>query len=105
MKHSFVLFTGYNCNYNCSYCFQRDTRKIAEIENISIINKKLLKTAFKVVKLFNDEQFSKLYNNTIQIIGGEPTLYDLNNVFKILLTSKNIRNIRIFSNMSAPVII
>lgn len=105
MKHSFVLFTGYNCNYNCSYCFQRNTRKISEIENISIINKKLLKTAFKVVKLFNDEQFSKLYNNTIQIIGGEPTLYDLNNVFKILLTSKNIKNIRIFSNMSAPAIV
>ena len=105
MKHSFVLFTGYNCNYNCSYCFQRNTRKIVEIENVNIINKKLLKTALKVVKLFNDEQLSKLYNNTVQIIGGEPTLYDLNNIVKILLTSKNIKNIRLFSNMSAPAIV
>jgi len=105
MKHSFVLFTGYNCNYNCSYCFQRNIRKMAEVENDNVVNKKLLKTALKVVKLFNDEQFSKLYNNTIQIIGGEPTLYDLNNIVKILLTSKNIKNIRLFSNMSASAII
>ena len=103
MKHSFILFTGYNCNYNCSYCFQRNVRKISN-EDSKIINNKLLTSTQKVADLFeNNSYLANSYNKTVQILGGEPMLYDIEKVIEILITSKNIKSIRLFSNMSANI--
>lgn len=105
MKHSITFFTGFNCNYKCSYCFQNKIRSNIVLENIDEINKKLLDASYFIKeKILINEELMNGYKNTIQIIGGEPTIYsNIEECIKILCEGKYLKNIRFFSNMSAKI--
>lgn len=102
-NRSLVLFTSYLCNYNCSYCAQKNNRKLyKESENLNEINKKLLNTVDKLCQtLFVNKKIMDEYNNSLQIIGGEPSIINLYEIINKLIINKTyIKNLKIFTNFS-----
>ena len=79
-----------NCNYNCSYCFEKDFHK-KDINTDSII-----KTAYKVKEFIDKNNLT-----SIILLGGELFLLDEEVIFKILdiLKNKNL-NLYIITNFS-----
>ena len=79
-----------NCNYNCSYCFEKDFHK----KDINIDS--IIKTAYKVKEFIDKNNLT-----SIILLGGELFLLDEEVIFKILdiLKSKNL-NLYIITNFS-----
>lgn len=79
------------CNYHCSYCIQKKNIKKKEASIDCLINK-INNTIDEYYDLFNKQII-------LVIIGGEPTLLNLNYIFKSLHQNK-IKEIRITTNLS-----
>ncbi|WMM24649.1 radical SAM protein [Tissierella sp. MB52-C2] len=66
-----VFITGFDCNYNCIYCYQKDYKHIKSKMNTDDLDK--IKKFYKVYdELFDTNSIIK----TITIMGGEPFLDD-----------------------------
>jgi hypothetical protein len=93
----FRWFISYDCNYKCSYCYQRDFRKKY---NFHPSYEELYKTACKVKDYMIKYNFEKL-----SLQGGEVTNIPLNHMLKICSVFKDcpeqIKVIQIISNFSA----
>ena len=79
-----------SCNYNCSYCFEKDFHK----KDINIDS--IIKTAYKVKEFIDKNNLT-----SIILLGGELFLLDEEVIFKILdiLKNKNL-NLYIITNFS-----
>ena len=79
-----------NCNYNCSYCFEKDFHK----KDINIDS--IIKTAYKVKEFIDKNNLT-----SIILLGGELFLLDEEVIFEILniLKNKNL-NLYIITNFS-----
>jgi MoaA/NifB/PqqE/SkfB family radical SAM enzyme len=79
-----------NCNYNCSYCFEKDFHK----KDINIDS--IIKTAYKVKEFIDKNNLT-----SIILLGGELFLLDEEVIFKILNILKNKKlNLYIITNFS-----
>lgn len=77
-----------NCNYNCSYCFEKDFHK----KDINIDS--IIKTAYKVKEFIDKNNLT-----SIILLGGELFLLDEEVIFKILNILKNKKlNLYIITN-------
>lgn len=75
-------FTGHKCNYNCPYCCQSGEHNDG------------IRDLTKDIELIN-----RLRPERIQMIGGEPTIYDLPTILKQIDWSF-IKSFKIFTNLS-----
>jgi len=79
-----------NCNYNCSYCFEKDFHK----KNIDIYS--VTKTAYKINDFVNKNNLT-----SIILLGGELFLLNKKIIFEILDILKNKKlNLYIITNFS-----
>ncbi len=80
-KHFYVtLITNKNCNFNCTYCYEKD-----KFENLDLNEEKISK-----IINFLKEKF-KNYELTFTFIGGEPTLSNKLNLL-VQEIEKNFKN-------------
>ena len=87
----------YNCNYNCSYCYEKQLKDY-DLKKININS--LKKTAQKI------KEFMK-YNNIckIGILGGEVFILKKEDFIEILniLNTEELKEIEIVTNLSKPI--
>ena len=93
-----IQFPMEYCNYNCSYCFQGKH----VIPNNT--EQKTTTTRFKIIFSFLNKliEKSKYKQITLTLLGGEITLFDLNEILNQLTTNKMII-IKIMTNLSKPI--
>ena len=64
------ISTGFLCNYNCSYCIQKENKKVKN--TVREINEQLDITTKNInLKLFSNEFFLYLIGYQVGFIGGE----------------------------------
>ena len=93
-----IQFPMEYCNYNCSYCFQGKHVIPNNIEQ------KTTTTRFKIIFSFLNKliEKSKYKQVTLTLLGGEITLFNLNEILNQLTTNKMII-IKIMTNLSKPI--
>ena len=96
------ISTGFLCNYNCSYCIQKENKKVKN--TVREINEQLDITTKNInLKLFSNEFFLSLIGYQVGFIGGEPTLYNLPKFIDNLTYNKKLKQINITTNLSADI--
>ena len=83
------------CNYHCIYCSQNNSKEKYNFNSQKQVEQMALKLKNNI-----------LYNNIpvrIHLTGGEPTLYNLNNIIKIL-DNNLVKNYSITTNLSRDLI-
>lgn len=86
------------CNYNCSYCFQGTHTAPNSVEQKTTVER--FKIVFKYLnKLIEKSSYKQV---TLTLLGGEITLFDLNEILSQLTTNKKII-IKIMTNFSQSI--
>lgn len=66
-KRSFVFLLSYNCNFRCTYCFQREAQNRGDALLQKVMTPDVLESAFRFIDGFDEPAHLTLY-------GGEPFL-------------------------------
>ena len=88
----------YMCNLSCPYCIQYKNRVDFDKELLSIEQKKNEFTAKKINNLIEQSKFKNVY---FSIVGGEASLFDIQEIMENIPTRK-IKTFHLISNMTAP---
>lgn len=80
---SFTLLVTYDCNFRCSYCYEKEVlNKVSEKSHITI-SKDMVDNFYS--KIAEIEPIEKLRNKTINLFGGEPLLKDNREIIDYIL--------------------
>lgn len=89
----------YMCNLSCHYCIQYKQRVDFNRELLFIEQKKNELTARKINSLIEQSKFKNVH---FSIVGGEASLFDIQEIMENIPTRK-IKTFHFISNMTAPV--
>lgn len=89
----------YMCNLSCHYCIQYKNRVDFDKELLFIEQKKNEFTARKINSLIEQSKFKNVH---FSIVGGEASLFDIQEIMENIPTRK-IKTFHFISNMTAPV--
>lgn len=84
------------CNGHCSYCIRPgEMTTVANTEKIKEVNKRMAEVALQINRLLDEQPF---HNVKIDLIGGEVSILDLQNILSNLKAGK-IKRINITTNL------
>lgn len=87
----FTIMPTYNCNFRCSYCYERDLLKKNKNWLEAVITEDVIDRTFDMVDKLEAE--GKKVNRTFTLYGGEPLLKENYDTVKYLVSMCKERNI------------
>ncbi len=94
LSNSYVFLITYDCNFRCSYCYEKGISQNSRFSN-KIISKELVDYAYQAIQIIQTEK--RLKPKNITLYGGEPLMATNRNIIEYIVRKGKDLNYSFFA--------